>query len=113
MKAINLVNVPTVYPTLKGGDPNGMLFDFVRINFYVQTQQILYRWLRKIDNQWTTDEIQLRQGYYSFDRDGSGVEFRSLSDGTGILATITVELIETNDLPDIFLNETPSHTLTG
>lgn len=102
--------VPIVYPPIHGGDPNGMLFDFVRLNFYVSLQSIFYRWLRKADNQWTTDEIQLVPGYYSLDRDGLGVEFRSLQDGTGILATVTCELIEISDIPDVFLQETNQHT---
>jgi hypothetical protein len=102
MLVINLLNAPAIYPLIDGDSPNGMIIDFVRVNLYVSVAGIFWSWLRKADSQWT-QEVALAAGYYSFDRDGAGIEVRSQN--PGLLATVTIELIEESDMPDIFLTQ--------
>lgn len=99
-QVINVLSAPNKYPQISGGDPNGMLADFIRVNLYVTGAGIFWQWQRKTDNQWTL-EIALNTGYYSFDRDGSGIQVRSQS--ASALATVTIELLEPDDFPDVFL----------
>lgn len=107
MQVINLLSAPAKYPALDGDQPNGMIFNFVRVNLYVSSAGIFWQWQRAVDSQWQ-NEIALNVGYYSFDRDASGIQVRSQLQSN--LATVTIELLEINDIPDVFLQETPGHT---
>ena len=109
MQVINLLPAAAKYPALNGDSPNGMLFKFARVNLYVSTAGIFWQWQRAWDEQWQP-EIALGVGYYSFDRDAIGIQVRSQNAGN--LATVTIELLETQDIPDVFLQETSQHPYT-
>ena len=105
MLVINLLKAPTTYPAILGDQPNGMIYDFIRVNLYVSVAGIFYEWKRQSDSEWQP-EIALNVGYYSLDRDGAGIQVRSQSSS---LATVTIELLTVQDIPDVFLQETNKH----
>jgi hypothetical protein len=97
VQVLNVAQAPYAYPLQHGGDPNGALFPFVRMNLYVNTGPIWFRWQRAYDDNWT-DEILLQIGYYSFDRDGQGIEVRSQLVTFGTFAFVIAELVEPQDI---------------
>lgn len=107
MQVINLLSAPATYPAIDGDQPNGMIFNFIRVNLYISNAGIFWQWLRASDNQWGA-EIALNPGYYSLDRDAAGIQVRSQS--ASDKATVTIELLEAQDIPDVFLNETNRHS---
>jgi len=98
MQVINLQSVPQTYPVPQGGNPNGMIVDFIRVNFYILNAGIFWHFQRQDDGVWQPD-VALPTGYFSLDRDASGIEFRSQ---TSTLATVTIELVERLDIPREF-----------